>query len=190
MDYQFTQNWFGHARPGWDQLIPFLPDRKRFLEVGSFEGRSMVYTVENLLEDGGELICVDTWLGSAEHQSKDMSLVEQRFNHNQSILFDKYPNRTVTKIKGPSYKALQNHLPGFDMIYIDGSHHGLDVMTDACLAWPLMKRGGVMVFDDYGWEPQLPAAQNPKLAIDTFLIFLEDKCEIIQKDYQVIIRKR
>lgn len=40
----------------------------------------------------------------------------------------------------------------FDLIYIDGSHMRVDVMMDAVLAWPLLKAGGVMVFDDYEWD--------------------------------------
>ena len=69
------------------------------------------------------------------------------------------------------------------------SHHGLDVMTDACLAWPLLKTGGFLVFDDYEWMPHLPPAQTPKKAIDTFLELLEGKFSTFIKSYQVIIKK-
>jgi len=182
--FQLTDDWFSHA--DWKDL----PKASRFLEIGSWEGRSMIYTVENLMEDGGELVCIDTWQGGFEHQSRDMSLVEQRFNFNQAALSELYPTRKVKKIKGPSYKALQGLSRWFDQIYIDGSHHGLDVMTDACLAWPLLKVGGHMIFDDYGWGKELPEAQNPKFAIDAFLTLLENNAELVQKGYQVIIRKR
>ena len=40
----------------------------------------------------------------------------------------------------------------FDFIYIDGSHIAKDVLTDACMAWPLLMPKGLMVFDDYMWE--------------------------------------
>jgi len=188
--YQLTDDWFSHAK--WEELgiVKRLPRRRRFLEVGSWEGRSMIYTVENLMEDGGELTCIDTWNGGWEHQSRDMGLVEQRFNFNQAVLSDRYPERKVKKLKGPSYCALQGLQADFDMIYIDGSHHGLDVMTDACLAWPLLAGGGLMIFDDYRWGQELPQAQKPKFAIDAFLIFLEDKFELIEKGYQVIVSKK
>lgn len=149
----------------------------------------MVWTVENLMDDGGSLTCIDTWGGSREHQNKDMVAVESRFNHNQSVLSDKYPERTVQKIKGPSLKALPGLSAGFDMIYVDGSHHGLDVMTDACLSWPILKSGGYLIFDDYGWQPEQPPAQTPKFAIDAFLKLLENKFETFIHSYQVIIRK-
>lgn len=188
MDYKLTDDWFSHHIPIWQALE--LPDRKRFLEIGSWEGRSMIFTVESMMHDGGEMICVDTWAGSHEHAGRPMDLVEERFNHNQATLMEKYPYRRIRKVKGPSNKALQGISGGFDMVYIDGSHHGLDVMTDACNAWPLLKSGGMLIFDDYGWGRDLPAAQNPKLAIDTFLILLENSFDVILKSYQVILRKR
>lgn len=45
----------------------------------------------------------------------------------------------------------------FDFCYIDASHAPEDVLRDAILAWPLMKSGGVIMFDDYGqhhWESE------------------------------------
>lgn len=189
MDYKFTQDWFAQAIPAWKELKPRMRERKRFLEIGSFEGRSMVWTVENLLEDGGMLTCIDTWAGSAEHSNQDMAAVEERFNFNQDLLSERYPERKVLKLKGPSHNALKSQSPGFDMIYIDGSHHGLDVMTDACLSWPLLKTGGFLVFDDYEWMPHLPPAQTPKLAIDTFLTLLEGRFTTFIHSYQVIIKK-
>ena len=189
MDYKFTQDWFAQAVPAWKELKPRMRERKRFLEIGSFEGRSMVWTVENLMEDGSTLICVDTWAGSAEHHSQDMAKVEERFDHNQALLSDRYPDRRVIKVKGSSYSVLKTQNPGFDMIYVDGSHHGLDVMTDACLAWPLLKDGGFLVFDDYEWMPHLPPAQTPRKAIDTFLELLEGRYSTFIKAYQVIIKK-
>ena len=36
-------------------------------------------------------------------------------------------------------------------VYVDGSHHARDVLQDAVLAWGLLRPGGYMIFDDYGW---------------------------------------
>jgi predicted O-methyltransferase YrrM len=189
MDYKFTEDWFAQAIPAWKRLRPLMRERKRFLEIGSFEGRSTVWTVENLLDDGGTITCIDSWAGSTEHHNKNMVEVEERFDHNQNLLSDRFPARRVFKVKGPSYNALKSQTYGFDMVYIDGSHHGLDVMTDACLAWPLLKNGGFLIFDDYEWMPNLPPAQTPKLAIDTFLTLLDGSYSVFIKSYQVIIKK-
>ena len=35
-----------------------------------------------------------------------------------------------------------------DLAYIDGAHFSWDVVQDATLTWPKIKRGGMVVFDD------------------------------------------
>lgn len=37
----------------------------------------------------------------------------------------------------------------FDWIYIDGRHDYQGILMDFAASWPLLKEGGVMVFDDY-----------------------------------------
>ena len=39
----------------------------------------------------------------------------------------------------------------FDIIYIDGNHEPEFVLEDAVLAFRKLKKGGYMIFDDYGW---------------------------------------
>ena len=63
MEYKFTKDWFEWAPDVWTQLIPMLPARKKFLEIGSFEGRSMSWIVENMVADDAEphsVVCIDT----------------------------------------------------------------------------------------------------------------------------------
>jgi predicted O-methyltransferase YrrM len=98
--YQFTNDWFSWAPEVWTQLIPLLPERKKFLEIGSFEGRSTVWIVENMMEDGGEIYCIDTWEGGEEHGEENMSEVEGRFRHNRQLLMDKYATRHISTEKG------------------------------------------------------------------------------------------
>ena len=33
------------------------------------------------------------------------------------------------------------------IVYIDGSHRPEDVLTDAVMAWKLLKEGGIMILD-------------------------------------------
>ena len=63
--------------------------------------------------------------------------------------------RRVEKRKGGSETVLPEFgIAGrrFDLAYIDGSHMAADVYRDAALTWPLMKSGGVILFDDYEWD--------------------------------------
>ena len=78
----------------------------------------------------------------------------------------------------------------FDLVYVDGSHRGLDVLVDAALSWPLLEVGGVVVFDDYRWallgdDPLL----RPGPAIDAFVSLVSAHGEVISHDRQVALRK-
>jgi hypothetical protein len=33
------------------------------------------------------------------------------------------------------------------VIYIDGSHEPMDVLTDAVMSWPLLRSNGILIFD-------------------------------------------
>lgn len=193
LGYQYTKDWFNWAPQVWSQLIPHLPGRKDFLEIGSFEGRSAVWTIENMMEDGGEIVCIDTWEGGAEHTPEDMAGTEDRFNNNIGLVTGNFVDRKVQPIKSTSVEALGSliaHKKQFDFIYIDGSHIAKDVLTDACMAWPMLKQKGFMVFDDYMWKPQgFETMQRPKIAIDTFVNMFENELSIVHLGYQFIVRK-
>ena len=192
-DYQFTKNWFGWGPQIWPEIVKFLPERKNFLEIGSFEGRSTVWTIENMMEDGGEIHCIDTWEGGSEHVNGEMNGAELRFQQNITLVRKKFPNRAVISLRGTSVEGLTGllaHKKQFDFIYIDGSHVAKDVLTDACMAWPLLKKDGMMAFDDYLWKPpEFTLTQRPKMAIDAFVNIFEDEIVMVHNGYQLIIRK-
>lgn len=197
--YQFTQDWFHWAPQVWEQLIPMLPGepgKRNFLEIGSFEGRSMVWITENMMVKGDELRCIDTWEGGEEHGAEDMGSVERRFDTNRRILAANYGERYVFPFKGTSVQHLANWLKDpeehkdFDFIYIDGSHIAKDVLTDACMAWPLLKPQGIMVFDDYMWGNPRDILHRPKPAIDAFTNIFAEEVDIVHVGYQLVVRKK
>lgn len=191
MPYNLTTDWFSWAPPVWEQLVHKLPARKMFLEIGAYEGRSTAWTVENMLVDGGEIIVVDTWEGGEEHATMaPMPDVEGRFDYNASLMRVKFPDRHVTKNKATSYDALCGMRSAqFDFVYIDGSHKAKDVLTDAVLAWPLLKPEGIMVFDDYTYGLRRDILHRPKLAIDAFVNIFSEEIELVHAGMQFIIRK-
>jgi hypothetical protein len=63
------------------------------------------------------------------------------------------------------------------------------VMSDAVLAWKLLKENGIMIFDDYEWDYYEEEYNNPRIAIDGFLRFYHSQIEVIYKHYQVAVRK-
>jgi len=205
-NYEFTNNWFENTAKGvWDSLIPQI-NPNRILEVGSYEGASTCYLIEKLTSfQGIEIHCVDTWEGGVEHQKGgnaevNMSDVEQRFHHNAKTAISKAENPVQLVLhKGFSDLTLSKLIADgkqgyFDFIYVDGSHQAPDVLCDALLGFRLLKNHGVMAFDDYLWQEQLPYGADPircpKPAIDAFTNIYCRKIKVLSAPlYQLYIQK-
>lgn len=160
---EFTVNWTSHGDPVWRTVLaPFVGKPIWMLEVGSFEGRSAVWFLDNVLtHPDARLACFDTWEGSDEHVAVDMVAVEARFDRNVASYQTK-----MTKVNGPSVLGLATwEGPPASAIYIDGSHQTMDVLADASVAWHRLAPGGVMIFDDYTWS----SANSVKIAVDAFI---------------------
>jgi len=191
-DYEFTRDWFHWAPEVWIHIKTQLPGRLKFLEIGAYEGRSTVWALEHMLDDTGEITVIDTWEGGDEHKigGDDMQAVEDRFLHNIALVREKYPKRYVDVWKGQSSQVLRSiGDKRFEFIYIDGSHRAKDVMTDACMAWPLLCKGGVLVFDDYMWGNPADVLNKPKMEIDMFTTLFGEELSFIHIVYQLAIER-
>jgi predicted O-methyltransferase YrrM len=198
LTYKFTEHWATYCEQLWPQIFPaWLASRRRprtFMEIGSYEGRSAVWLIENLMEENDMLYCVDTWEGSEEHVGVDMASVKERFYHNVAIAVNKralYDEQVVAQ-QGKSCDVLPGHMVAgrvFDIIYVDGSHRAADVLSDAIMSWHLLAPGGVMIFDDYLWgDPSNPLGR-PKLAIDAFTNIYGPQLSFVCVGYQLAIAK-
>ncbi len=157
------------------------------LEIGSFEGLSTCYFLWRLADL--EVTCVDTFEGSAGLPSGGRDGLEGVFDRNIELV----DASRVRKLRGDSRRILLDlaeEQSVFDLVYVDGSHRGLDVLVDAALSWPLLAAGGVVVFDDYRWsmlgdDPLL----RPGPAIDAFVGLVSVHGEVILHERQVALRK-
>jgi predicted O-methyltransferase YrrM len=176
-DYEFTTDWFSQY---WENWLAFTGDRKisKILEIGSFEGRSTCTMIEHFSKWGPlQVVCIDNWAGSPEHQEFDMAEVERRFNRNINRAVASAANSVaVHKHKGSSVQVLsmlmKEHQATFDLVFVDGSHQACDVLTDLILSYHLCAVGGLIVCDDYLWNNRPHGSQDllsmPRLAIDAF----------------------
>ena len=189
-NYIFTVDWFSYNIQIWTHYLNELKDKPNlhFLEIGSFQGRSTVWLLENILtSDTSAITCIDTFEGSIEHTlhfQNDIKNLFDIFSHNIS----KFKNK-VNIIKDKSQDALKKMKEQYDFIYVDGDHKASSVIEDAILSFPLLKKGGIMIFDDYLWFQMKKFIDNPKVAIDAFLEIYADKITILYKNHQVIIEK-
>ncbi|MCG8602880.1 MAG: class I SAM-dependent methyltransferase [Verrucomicrobiales bacterium] len=180
MPYEFTTDWFSAREPIWAELFDELRHRPACgLEIGSYEGRSAVWILEHLLvHRQSTLTCIDFFQNSE---------VNDRFDSNINA---SGAREKVTKLTGFSWQHLRSLQPdSFDLIYVDGSHLGRDVLEDAVLAFRLLRKGGFLAFDDYLWKDDPSHSVYPKEAIDAFLHLYGESVDVLHKNWQVIVRK-
>lgn len=199
MEKKYWADWFSGNIPVWDGIFEkyglkgthFL----NFLEIGCFEGRATNYLLENVLTGVDcKIHVVDTFGGTLEEtgmkydSNYDFSKLYETFLHNTQEHKEK-----IVVHRGPSGKLLKTDFQNdqFNFIYIDGSHTAPDVLEDAVLSHPLLKEGGILMFDDYGWkDPENPDPTNsPAMAIEFFYNVYRHKYQIIHQGYQVGLLK-
>jgi predicted O-methyltransferase YrrM len=146
--------------------------------------------LENMLPIDGRIVCVDTFKGSEEHAGLELSDLFDRWKKN--IEWVRKEGQTCSGFIGKSYDVLAQLITEhqqFDFIYVDGSHTAFDVMTDACMAWGLLKQGGIMLFDDYLWQDVPGLLHRPKIGVDYFTTLFSEQNELCLLGYQYALRK-
>jgi predicted O-methyltransferase YrrM len=181
-DFSYTTDYVSAHVDNWMRWLGAWRGQPglRILEIGSYQGRSAVWFLQNILIDPtATLDCIDLFTYAG---------LEPRFDHNVKLTGRA---SQINKHKGRSEDILPRLSEAhFNAIYVDGSHHAADVLMDAMLSWRLLKAGGVMFFDDYLWRMDLPPAERPHMAVDLFLKAHSNDLEVIHHDYQVAVRRR
>lgn len=183
--YRFTAHWFLGQLDMWREHV--LPRKGQaglqYLEIGVFEGRSLLWMVENVLT-----------APDSHATAIDIFMDEYEATFDANLAASGAVDR-ITKIKGPSGVELRKLPPAsMDIIYIDGSHTAADVLADAVLSWTILKPGGLLIFDDYAWngrdDTPLPLELLPRVAIDVFVTAHRGELKLVHRGYQIIVEKR
>lgn len=218
----FSTDWLQHNLNNWQQWLAEFKGQPNlhFLEIGCFEGRATRWLLENILTDASSKIdCVDLFAEREMTADYPFGSYHATFRHNTAPWQEK-----ITEYKGSSHLQLRKTQGPYDLVYVDGLHTALGALSDAILSWPLLKVGGIMIFDDYRWmppghEPDLGKPgwftrqyyrriqgkhwrnavleralqgiekETPKLGIDSFMAVIEGQYSLINRGYQVAIKK-
>ena len=201
-NYTFTENWF--TDDGLSTLNEIEPTEEiHILEIGSFEGKSTIWFLENFLQNKNSTItCVDPWMDySQDHDSlnsyfreeNEWNLTERKtkeiFLHN--IIESSSSNKVIIR-QGFSDKILPSLITEqkmYDIIFIDGNHTAPYVMMDTIMSWTLLKKGGIIIFDDYTWGLDKPSTLRPKESVDYFMLTFADYVTELYSNYRKIIKK-
>jgi len=166
-------------------------DNLEFLEIGTYEGKTTVWLINNVLTGAG---CKISTIDAEEHPNTPHNLKK----HSDMVYF----------YMGQSHLVLPTlyHRQGssYDFIYVDGDHHASSMLEDIVMSWRLLKVGGILLMDDYEMEAKDPWFYimhkeflehprvnfvHPRCAIDAFLSLYRGQYELVFDNYQKGVRK-
>jgi predicted O-methyltransferase YrrM len=180
--YRLANNWFHHIN-----LDNYKNKPINYLEIGTFYGANILSVANSYgLHYDSKLYCIDPWEDYddyPEYKNEQPSIynsflknIENSGAKEKIIINRGYSNNEIPKFENDF----------FDIIYIDGNHEPEYVLEDAVLSFRKLKKGGIMIFDDYGWGgPDLTIR-----GIDGFLHGFHKKITVIgELNTQVFIIK-
>jgi hypothetical protein len=183
----FSQKWFLN---NFEIFTFFLPKNKSlkfdYLEVGCYEGLSSFYVLSEYKSVNAFFL--DIWdmpNPNSKTLSHNFGLIEKTFDQNLSGFdFKKMKNDSVISMR----KLLKENVH-FDFIYIDGSHNGEDILSDAIEAFKILKVNGLMFFDDFLQHDDNRILQS-YVGIDKFLSLYSDYLKIEYFQNNLVVRKK
>ncbi len=188
---EFTKDWVTKKSRLWKRVLsPFVGfPGVRGLEIGSYEGRSACWFLDNVLTgEGAVLHCVDVWQKSP--QTPKPHKAEKRFRGNTA----EYGERLVVhKCLSSEFAVKMLHQGSrelFDFIYLDSTHEASELISDLVLTWELLKPGGVLICDDYKLRQKDITHVHPSVAIDAFLACHQDWIDVHSGYQRVVAKKR
>jgi FkbM family methyltransferase len=177
---EYTQDWNSEFKKNTKGIRV-----QTALEIGCFEGLTTNYICDNLLVEGGRIVCVDPLTDEYLPGHKDNEMFKGQYDR----FIRNTAGRPVELIRKKSIDAY-NQLKdlSFGLIYVDGDHTEEGVYQDAILYFERLLTqnqggGGYMLFDDYG------QSEETKRGIDRFLSDRQGRYSLILKGYQVLIRR-
>ncbi len=201
-NFTFTEDWF--IEDGLTVLNNMdTSNELHVLEIGSFEGKSTIWFLDKILQHQKSTItCVDPWLdysqnqdslNSYEKKNNEWKMIERGIKQNflQNIIESGYSGKVLIR-QGFSDKILPSLITEqkiYDIIFIDGNHTAPYVLMDAIMSWTLLRKGGIIIFDDYTWGLDRPTTLRPKESVDYFMSTFGEYVVELYSNYRKIVKK-
>lgn len=179
---KFTTDWFTNNIRFWNLFLNKYKAKEKIfaLEIGSYEGRSTLWMLDNILtHPSSKIYCIDSFTQANVKQT----FLSNIKNHKSKVTLEQdYSFNALVR--------LNKHREVFDIVYIDGDHTAKGVLEDAVLSFPLLKKDGIMIFDDYQWGGKMHPTRRPEIAIDSFIKVYANKIKVLYVGYQVFLQKK
>jgi predicted O-methyltransferase YrrM len=155
------EDWFTYP-DFYKSLVETFPSGSKFVEVGSWRGRSSCFLGVEIHNSGKKisLDCVDTWKGSEEHEGYDILKEDglyKEFISNVSLISD-----IVNPVRMTSLEASKLYEDeSLDVVFLDASHKYEDIKDDMIAWYPKVKKGGIFAGHDYpSWTQVVRAVEE------------------------------
>lgn len=176
----FGEDWFTYPRLYAD-LVKRAYNGSRFVEVGSWKGKSSAYMAVEIANSGKniEFICVDTWAGGIEQGPVDPEELYRTFLKNMEPVQNYYKHFRMSSLEAA--KLFPDRC--LDFVFIDASHQYEDVKADIVTWLPKVRVGGILAGHDY-YTPEQDYFPGVRQAVHECLdIFTtSENCWVYTKD--------
>lgn len=144
---KLTDTWFSRVKDGFAVATSrFVGRQITYLEIGSWGGASAEFVAQNVLTHPKAIgIAIDPYPPTriCEDMEGLKALAARRVSH----LGDHWT--WIYDLSSTGLRIVQASGCTLDLVYIDGCHAGNAVMQDFLGVWPMLKKGSVVIFDDY-----------------------------------------
>jgi len=187
--YTFTKNWFDNRIPSWTRILKEYKGKPgvSYLEIGTFEGRSALWVLENVLDHPtSKLTVIDAF---------EEPGIYRTFSSNIAVSGDAAKFRVLVGPSADRLKEVQSN--SIDFAFIDGSGKGIAMLADLVGVWNLLKLDGIIICSRYDLDERLrkdlelkASDPGPYEAIDAFLKLYKPYIKVLAfHENQVIFRK-
>lgn len=146
--------------------IIFMLKPKIIVEIGVWGGKSLIPMAHALkISERGKIYGIDPWSNLASSEGMEgvnhdwWSTVDHEaiLSHLQSKINEFDLQEQIELIRTTS--ELAPPIPNIDILHIDGNHSEKASMIDVQKWVPLVKKGGVIIFDDVTWGTNILAVE-------------------------------
>jgi hypothetical protein len=184
----------------WLSLVNEMPDNFKFLEIGVYKGSvlSLVEIITQCMAIPKKIYGVSPLNASGDqyssYENDDYMVAIKSLFKNLEVSMDD----TELIVGYSTDLTIKNQLKSmekFDLIYIDGSHDYIDVVSDIDLANECLRPGGFLVLDDassrinLGASPKFWGHEDVAQAIDDKLVDNVDYKHLMALGHNRVFKK-
>jgi|GEM_PF-1379325 len=131
-------------------LVASRPDIRRYVEIGSYEGGSILTMALRFENRDIDFFAVESFMGNL-NGTMDGHRLPSRRQFLQNLA--RFPSARVKLVAGDAAHSMAQFADGsIDCLFIDGCHDTIAVLRDIDVWRPKVRAGGVIAGDDYGWK--------------------------------------